>query len=169
MQTACLHPCSLPTQQSLNTAPVLHLSFLLSKSDCPLAHLLPPSSTLCPCLPPQLCFPATAHISRCRSSSGLWLPLAAHLPLLWHHLPQHSGPPREGRTGVALYQGLPLAAECSSPPCRWRSSSDAKGYIALRRRANTVWPRGGPLMKMDSSVHSKLLNPIAILNSVQSS
>lgn len=142
-QTECLCPCS-PIQWSFYIAPFLHLAFLL-----PL-------------------FPALAHLSRCRSLPGLRLPPAAHLPLLWHR----GRPPREEGMGAHSVSGLPLAAECSSTPCGFKSCSDPRGNNACDK-VPTVGSCGRPVvktsMKTDSLVHPKLLNSIRILVSSEQS
>lgn len=48
-------------------------------------------------------FPILAHISRRRSLPGLRLPLAAHLPLTWHHVPPGLQAIRRGRNGSSLW------------------------------------------------------------------
>lgn len=166
MQTACLHCCSPSTQWSFNTAPFLHLSFLVSKSDSLLAHLLPPSSSLPPCSAshPQLTSPGADLLLVCNSHLLLVYPSSdTSFPHTWR------SPREEG-----MVVSVPGTTSCSNPPCRWKSSSEPRSYITLWKSANTVWPRGGPVMKssvkMDFSVHPKLLNSITILNnSLQSS
>lgn len=156
MQTACLHPCSPPTQWSFNTAPVLHLfpslqirlpvgppfATFFHSSSLPLSPALFPN--------PQLTSPGAHLLPVCDSHLLLVYPSSGTI-FAWR-------PPREEGVGAcSLYQELPLAAECSNPPCRWKSSSEPRGYIALGKSANTVWPCGGPVMKssvkMDSSIH----------------
>lgn len=109
LQTPCLCPCS-PTQWSFNMAPVL--TFLL-----PLFLPAPrPSSSS----HLQVQIFTRSEIPSCFSSASHPSPSS----------PTLAGHQEKKEWGLALCQGLPLAAECSNTPYGWKSRRDPRGNIA---------------------------------------
>lgn len=147
MQTENLYPCS-PIQWSFNMAPFsTPLSFFLS-SALPL-------------------FPVLAHISRCRFLPGLRSPLAAHLPLIWHHVSPCLQATKRGRNGSSLCIRDWLLQLSVATLLGCGGLVVTPEVTLLCGKVRTVWSCERPVVKksrkMDSSVHPKLLNSIRIL------